>query len=119
MTLYYGAAFTLLKGDLTLEAYKSKFLHSGKVRGLIDKIRVTPDPSLDRLFPEKWPSIITVTPITGGKITKRVDHPRGDPENFPSWNELAEKFVPLSNRLLSERRKKLVIEEVKNLIRTS
>ena len=116
-SIYYGAAFTLLKGDLTLEAYESKFLRSGKVRGLIDKIRVTPDPSLDRLFPEKWPSIITVTPITGGKITKRVDHPRGDPENFPSWKELAEKFVPLSNRLLSERGKKLVIEEVKNLER--
>jgi len=76
---------------------------------------VTGDPTLDPLFPEQWPSIVTVTTVTGERVTNRVDYPKGDPENFLSWEELVEKFCQLSNRLLSDKKRRMVIEEVKNL----
>jgi 2-methylcitrate dehydratase PrpD len=116
-SIYYGAAFTILKGTLSIEAYKTKFLSSTKLRQIIDKIRVVADPTLELLFPEKWPSIVTVTTMTGEKLKKRIDYPKGDPENFLSWEELSEKFSQLTHSLLSKKRKSSIIQQIKNLER--
>ena len=114
-SIFYGAAVTLLRENLSLEAYERKFLKSPKIRSIMGKIRVLPEPSLEGLFPERWPSIVAITMRTGERWVKRVDHPRGDPENFLSWEEICEKFSELSDRLLTEKRKKAIIEHVQHL----
>ena len=114
-SVYYGAAFTLQKGNLTLEAYNPKYIRSKTIHRLMDRVHVLPDSSLDEAFPDRWPSIVTVRTHAGETITSRVDYPKGDPENFLSWEELVEKFCQLSNRLLSDKKRRMVIEEVKNL----
>ena len=83
----------------------------------MNKIRVVTDPSFDQVFPDKWPSAIAITMLRGGRVVKEVDHPRGDPENFLSWNELSEKFCELSRSVLSPKKQKHILERLKGLER--
>jgi 2-methylcitrate dehydratase PrpD len=81
----------------------------------MDKVRVVVDPSFDQVFPEKWPSSIAVKTLRGEKLVKEMDHPRGDPENFLSWDEVSEKFCELSRWVLSPKKQKHILEQVKGL----
>ncbi len=116
-SIYYSTAVTLLEGNLMLEAYEPNYLRSKRVRRFMDKVRVVADPSFDRVFPEKWPSAIAVTTVRGEKMVKEMDHPRGDPENFLSWDEVSEKFFELSRSALSPKKQKYILEKVKGLER--
>jgi len=114
-SIYYGAAVTLLRGNLMLDAYEPNCLRSERVRRFMDKIRVVADPLFDQVFPDKWPSAIAITTVRGEKMVKEVDHPRGDPENFLSWDEASEKFCELSRSVLSRKKQMQMMEQVKGL----
>jgi len=48
-------------------------------------------------------------------MVKELDHPRGDPENFLSWDEASEKFCELSRSVLSRKKQMQMMEQVKGL----
>jgi 2-methylcitrate dehydratase PrpD len=66
----------------------------------MDRVVAVPDPSLDARYPAAWPSWVRIVLSGGRTLEARVDHPRGDPENFPSPAELDAKFRTLAGRAL-------------------
>ena len=58
------------------------------------------DPALDAVYPRQWPSWVRLHLHDGRTLATRVDHPRGDPENFPDHAELDAKFRRLASRSL-------------------
>lgn len=78
------------------------------------------DPSLDPLYPERWPAVVKIQGRDGRTHLARVDHPKGDPENPLTWEETEAKFHALAASAPPEARSSIVrlvasIEELADL----
>ncbi len=88
-----------------------------KISELARKIQVRIDDALDERFranPKHVASIVTVQ-TKNGKMTRRVDYPRGDPRNPIEWNELVRKFSVLSQTGLSAKKSRALSVLVRKL----
>jgi 2-methylcitrate dehydratase PrpD len=107
MALSYGG---IGPGELTEANLRDAELHR-----LAQFVRISVDPELDRLFPAKTASRVTVrTPR--GSFTTTVEYPRGNPENPLSDAELVEKFLWLAVDAMGAKSKDL-LEAVERLER--
>ena len=83
-------------GELSPARFTPESIADAETLALADRIEMTTDESLDRLYPTAWPSIVRVRLFDGSEHEVRVDHPAGDPESGISEQDLAEKFVRLT-----------------------
>lgn len=90
------------------------------VRALCKKVEIINDARLDRLYPQKMAARVEVVTKSGEKFIGSVDHPRGEPENPLTRDELLAKFGRLASTTISKDAIEEVIsyiehlEEVKN-----
>jgi 2-methylcitrate dehydratase PrpD len=76
----------------TIRAEDPAILH------ILDRVEVTADDRLTKLYPRQWGGIASVT--VGGKTHQReVLHPRGDPENPMGWDDVALKLKTMAKFL--------------------
>lgn len=87
-------------GELTEET-----LQNQQVVRLAQRIRLSVDPELARLFPEKTATRVTIH--TGrGSFTTMVEYPRGNPENPLTDAELEAKYHGLTAEVMGEEKSK-------------
>jgi 2-methylcitrate dehydratase PrpD len=91
--------------------YAKAKLNDPYVRELMKKIKVVPDPELDKEFPRMWSTIVEVK-TKRGVYSHRVDYPKGEPRNPMNYEELLTKFRILTSKIL----RKDIIEEIINTI---
>lgn len=116
--LKYCVTVSILDRKCGLEHFTVKKLKDERVWKLIEKMRVSVNLELDRQYPDKWPSIVSIkTPR--GTLSKRVDYPKGDPRNPFSRKEAKEKFLLLSSRVIEEEKCKEIVEKVLNFDKLS
>lgn len=96
MSIPFGVAVALQTGSAGLESYSQGTIANEKNLALTRKVSVTEDEGLTALCPEKRASILTIHMIDGTTHTKRIDYPKGEPENPLSKEELEEKFRGLA-----------------------
>ncbi|RLA90949.1 MAG: hypothetical protein DRG20_02590 [Deltaproteobacteria bacterium] len=87
---------------------------------MMEKIFVKRDEMLSNLYPEKWSAIVTIVTKDGSSYQKRVDHPKGDPENPMSKEEIINKYKDMSKKQLKEKtdvllNKILTLEEIDDI----
>jgi len=107
-SVFFAAASALLEGRFTWDAYRR--LGDPQVQDLIARIRI----SLDRAIPALGSRVKVVT-RDGRTLVKEVPLARGEPETFPTWEELEEKFRGLASALLPEEQVRRVAETVRHL----
>jgi 2-methylcitrate dehydratase PrpD len=113
-SLPFALALTLTYGRIGPEELIEANLQDEELAKLARKVRVSVDPGLDRLFPEKTASRVTV--LTGrGSFTASVEYPRGNPENPLSDAQLAEKFLWLAADAIGERKSRKLMHAVERL----
>jgi 2-methylcitrate dehydratase PrpD len=66
------------------------------VREMMKRITVIPDDELDKNFPDKWSTVMTIELANGRTLTQAVDWPTGEPETPMAEAELTEKFNRLT-----------------------
>ncbi|MFQ5710543.1 MAG: MmgE/PrpD family protein [Candidatus Geothermarchaeales archaeon] len=86
-----------------------------RIMELSRRVRVAYDSELDRLFPERYPSIIEIETEDGKTLEDRVDHARGTPENPMTRDEIEEKFKALATTTADEERTREIIKVVDGL----
>ena len=96
MSIPFGVAVALATGSAGLASYSEATVSNGTILSLTKKVIVLEDEELTRLCPEKRASILTIQMSNGTKLTKRVDYPKGEPENPLSQTELEAKFRELA-----------------------
>ncbi len=64
------------------------------------RIELTPDDTLDGEYPQKWGAIVEVSTKDGRILSKKVEYPKGDPQNPFSQEEVSEKFLSLTRGIL-------------------
>lgn len=99
-SLPFGVAVALARGRAAPEEFALPLLDDPVVRDLMDRVLAVRDPKLDAVYPRTWPAWVRLRLHDGRRLEAHVTHPRGDPENFPTRNELAQKFRTLAGRVL-------------------
>ena len=94
MSTPFSVAVALEYGKAGLQEFCDENLKSEKIQELMDKVQVTSDVVLSKIFPEKQSAIVTIT-TKDGSFTQRVDFPKGEPENPLSAEDFYERYANL------------------------
>lgn len=118
----YVVAIALSKKRLVmLDDFSPEMLKDPIINSICRKISVRLDASLDALYPEPPEGIgyrtciMKIRLANGQELQNRVDYPKGDPMNPVTFEEVTEKFRRITERTLSRRRVKMIVDWVKNL----
>ncbi|MBI3128802.1 MAG: MmgE/PrpD family protein [Candidatus Tectomicrobia bacterium] len=115
-SLQYAVAVALLRRRAGLEEYQDDFLRSQVHRSVIGKIRCLGDAELEKAFPGKWQARVRID-TARGPFEAHVEHPKGDPRNPLSWEELIERFHDMAGPVLDAAARRLLVERVRGLER--
>jgi 2-methylcitrate dehydratase PrpD len=99
-SLPFGIAVALARGAASPAEFAPTVLVDPVVGDLMARVAGVPDPALDAAFPRTWPTWVRIVLRDGRRLEARVEHPRGDPENFLGPAELEAKFRALAGRVL-------------------
>lgn len=108
----YTIAVALTYGRAWRNEYSMEFINKPELLELASKVEVLADDELEKLYDEKWPSIIEITLKDQTVYTARCDLPKGEPEHALSDEDLKVKFISLATDAVSEER----AEEIWNKI---
>jgi 2-methylcitrate dehydratase PrpD len=100
-SLPFGIAVALVRGRAAPDDFAAPTWDDRTIRLIMEHVDPVRDARLDAAFPRAWPCWLRIARREGATLEARVDHPRGDPENFPGDDELAAKFRILAGRSLS------------------
>lgn len=94
MSIPFSVAVALVTGNAGLTAFTEKTIINEMILNLAQKVRVVENGELTTLSPDKRASILTIK-TKNGTFSKRVDYPKGEPENPLTQQELEAKFREL------------------------
>jgi 2-methylcitrate dehydratase PrpD len=106
----YCLATALLKGRVGLDEFTEEGIRDENTRQLMSNVALQRDRQLDQVYPDTWPAIVTIETTSGLRHETRVDYPKGDPKNPITREGLIEKFHMLTDRILPEASRLLLME---------
>lgn len=108
----FGAAMALLRRRAGLDEFTVENTQSSRVRKLMGRVTLLKDGRLDENFPKEWNARVTIFLGDGRQYEKFIRHPKGDPENPLSWEELAAKFTSLASAVIPLERCDQIVNHV-------
>lgn len=96
----FAAAVTLVHGAAGFPEYSSANLADPTIRALLARTECYRDPSLDAVYPRRWPAEAQIVLKDGRTLSTRIEHALGEPENPVPRPALIAKFVSLCANLL-------------------
>ena len=108
----FGAAVAVIDRAAGLDQFCDAKLQSSEVRRFLEKIAVVKDPEIEKTFPLDWPAIATIHLDDGRTLEKMIRHPKGDPQNPLSSEELIAKFRSLAGAVLPPDRCERIVQHV-------
>jgi 2-methylcitrate dehydratase PrpD len=80
----------------SLADFTDEALRDTKLRAFHDKVAMTLDPVVDQAYPKRWFGHVSVKTRDGRELDKRIESPKGDPDNVLSRAELEDKALRLA-----------------------
>jgi 2-methylcitrate dehydratase PrpD len=84
-------ALIAARGSAGIDDFTEEALEDPELRGFSERVEMVFDPEVDAAYPRRWIGLVEIETTGGGRITSRVDVPKGDPGNTLSREELEEK----------------------------
>ena len=106
--LPFCIASAIIFGDLGPSRFTEKTIKDKKIISLSKKIKFSVNKSLDKEYPLKWPSNVSIQLKNKKIIKKLIYYPLGDPENPISNIDLKNKFLSLTKNRLNKKSENLV-----------
>lgn len=110
LSIQYGIASILVRGRAGLREYEEAAIADLAVRSVSDLVSIEVDDEIQKLYPNPRSMIVELVLKNGEKISTRIDHAKGDPENPISNSELVEKFKDVTSDVISEKRADEIID---------
>ena len=111
----FSAAVALTHGSASLAEYRLGMPENPEVKHVMERVLCVTDPKLDALTPKQMPAWAEVVTTDGRTLRSELDYPKGDPENPVTWDEMREKFVLLSEPVISAERQQEIMAAVDSL----
>jgi 2-methylcitrate dehydratase PrpD len=92
----FGAAAAVMYRAAGIDQFTEENFRSASIRRMMEKVILTKDIRLEENFPEEWPARVAMDLADGSRLETVVTHPKGDPKNPLSWDELIAKFKSLA-----------------------
>ena len=108
----YGASVAILDRAAGLEQFTPSRLQAPDVRAFLDKIVMSKNASIEETFPAEWPALVTIYLEDGRSLEKMIRHPKGDPQNPLTHDQLIAKFRTLAGAVLPPSRCEKIIHQV-------
>jgi 2-methylcitrate dehydratase PrpD len=83
-------------GRAGLADFTDAALKDRDLRGFHDKVKMVLDPEIDSAYPRRWMGRVTVKTRDGRTLEKKIESPKGDPDNCLSRPELEDKALRLA-----------------------
>ena len=113
MSIPYSLAVALVTGKAGIEEFTDKYIQDALIQSLTKMVIIEGNEELSKLVPDKRVAIIHVEQTDGKEYIKRVDYPKGEPENPLSEEESFTKFSSMmSHANMSCQRAKQLFELV-------
>jgi 2-methylcitrate dehydratase PrpD len=109
----FGAAVAAMYRAAGIDQFTEENLCSRSVQRTLQKVVLAKDSRIEENFPEQWPARVEIELNDGRRFEKFIAHPKGDPKNPLSWDELIAKFQSLAAPVVGLER----CEELVELIR--
>jgi 2-methylcitrate dehydratase len=103
-SLPYCVAVALVDGKVTLASFDDDHLRDEALLGLVQKIEVKANPTLDMKYPDGIPNLIRIHTKDGRVLEHEVTYPRGHAGNPMTDAEVESKFRALAEPLLGASR---------------
>lgn len=94
MSIPYSTAVALIAGKAGLQEFNKKMVEDEEILKLTRKVHVTADADLSNIFPDVQAAIVDVI-TKEQRYSKRVDFPKGEPENPLSDEEFKDRYNEL------------------------
>lgn len=95
MSIPYSVAVALAIGRADMEAFEEPYISDTNILSLTKAVKVVSDEYLTSLVPHKRVAILKIRMKDGTEYEEKVEHPKGEPENKLSQEELYAKFNSL------------------------
>jgi 2-methylcitrate dehydratase PrpD len=95
-SLPYVVAACLTRGDMSAEQLKPACISDARVVELAKKVKVSIDPELNKVYPDKTSSRVELTFAGGRKAARQTDIPKGDPRNPMTAADISDKLKRFS-----------------------
>ncbi len=95
MSIPYSFAVAMISGKADIEEFTEERITDDDISALTQKVIVSSDDEFTALFPEKSIAVVEIITHDGHSFIKRVDFPKGEPENPLTDKEIEEKFISL------------------------
>ncbi len=105
----FGAAVAVLYGAAGIDQFTVEIARSKNVRCMMERVVLQKDSRVEKNFPEEWPARVAIDLSDGRHFETFVQHPKGDPNNPLSWDELITKFKSLTGPVISATRSDEII----------
>ena len=112
MSIPYSLAVALVTGKAGIAEFTEEYLKNPLIQRLTKMAVIEGDEELSRLVPDKRVSIVTVEQTDGKSFVKRVEYPKGEPENPLSEDELLAKFISMTEHAGMNRGRALQLFQV-------
>lgn len=119
-SLPYCVSAALFFGDVEPKHFSETCYHNPQLRSMLGRVQVICDPEMENRFrenPNRWTQQIEIRTRAGQSFVKRIDYPKGDPENPMSYTETVRKFNKLTSEILSEPQRAHIVDQVSHLER--
>jgi 2-methylcitrate dehydratase len=100
-SLPYCLAAALVDHKVTTQSFSDEKLKDPRIWEVIDKIKGEASEEFEKMFPAKQPSRVVVRTTDGREFSEYLEYPKGDPREPMSMEDLDNKFIALSAKLLS------------------
>ena len=101
-SLPYAIGLGIAMRKATLDEYAEPTLSSPEVRAVAAKVVAEARADFDERFPAVWACELEIVTVDGRTLRKQTDHPKGDPENRLTYDEMCAKFRSLASVALAE-----------------
>jgi 2-methylcitrate dehydratase PrpD len=109
----FGAAVAVLYGAAGIDQFTEDNARSKSVRCMMGKVVLQKDIRIEKNFPEEWAARVAVDLDDGRQLETFIQHPKGDPKNPLSWDELIAKFKSLTGPVISASRSDEIIASIR------
>lgn len=96
MSIPYSLAVALVSGKAGIEEFTDRYIQDPLIQHLTKIVVIEGDEELSKLVPDQRVAIVQVEQTDGRCFQKRVDYPKGEPENPLNREELYTKFSSMT-----------------------
>ena len=111
----FGAAVAIKYGDAFLDRYCLENIESEEIKELMQRVICVKNDDIEQDFPRKWRARVKLVAQDGRMFQVDIEHPKGDPENPLSWDEIIAKFKNLASVVCGDATSTEIVKAVRSI----